>query len=265
MKRLLTAAIAVPLSLLAIFCLDARWFFAVCALTIGWAAYEFSVIARSWAGARPMVLLPCLALLLGALLSFARFEDGTATLLAGAGALTVGLGSFVLLSRTPIAEAPAALGTLTFGTLYFAVPMASLVHLQRQDPWLVGVLVAIVWLGDTAALLVGTAWGRHRLAPTVSPKKTWEGAAAGLLVGLAAAATWSFVRLDRLEPSWLLLGAITAVAAQLGDLVESIFKRASGIKDSGRILPGHGGALDRADALLFAAPVFWFGWSLLAR
>ena len=264
MKRLLTAAIAVPLSLLAIFRLDAPWFFAVCALTIGWASYEFAGIARTWAGSRPMIVLPPIALALAALMSFARLNDGSAALIAVGGILSVGLGSFILLSKTPLAEAPAALGTLTFGALYFAVPIASLVHLQRQDPWLVGVLVAIVWLGDTAALIVGSTWGRRRLAPTVSPKKTWEGAVAGFAIGLAAAAIWSQVRLDRLEPSWLLLGAATAIAAQLGDLVESIFKRSSGIKDSGRILPGHGGALDRADALLFAAPVFWFGWRLLA-
>jgi phosphatidate cytidylyltransferase len=174
-------------------------------------------------------------------------------------ALSVGIGTLVLLSRTPFAEAPAAFGAFAFGIPYLGLPVASLCQLQRQDPWLVFLLLAIVWLGDTAAYWVGSLWGRRRLAPRVSPKKTWEGAAAGFAVGLASTVVWSLAHLSRVDGRILAVGAATAVAAQLGDLVESIFKRGVHIKDSGHILPGHGGVLDRADALLFAAPVLWVG------
>src|SRR4029079_578849 len=116
-------------------------------------------------------------------------------------------------SLTPLEEAIPALGILCFGIPYFAVPIASLYALKRLDPWLVFLLFAIVWLGDTAAYYVGSRVGRHKMAPVVSPKKSWEGAAAGFATGVAAAAVWSVWRLGRLHPGVLLLAAATAVAA----------------------------------------------------
>jgi phosphatidate cytidylyltransferase len=178
--------------------------------------------------------------------------------------LSVGIGSVVLLARTPVAETMESLGILGFGLPYFAVPIASIYRLQHADPWLVFLLLAIVFLGDTAAFYVGRRFGHHKLAPTISPKKSWEGAAAGFLTGVLAAAVWGQWRLGRLEPGLLLLAAATAAAAQLGDLVESMIKRGAGVKDSGTVLPGHGGVLDRCDALLFAAPVLQVGaWILM--
>jgi phosphatidate cytidylyltransferase len=175
----------------------------------------------------------------------------------------VGIGGLVLLARTPLDETLESLGILAFGLPYFAVPIASIYRLQHRDPWLVFLLLAIVWLGDTAAFYVGSRFGRHKMAPTISPKKSWEGAAAGFLTGLAAGAVWSVWRRGRLEPELLLLAACTAAAAQVGDLVESMLKRGGGVKDSGHVLPGHGGLLDRCDALLFAAPVLQLGVCLL--
>jgi len=260
-KRLATAAVGVPLVLAAIFLLPSGWFLVACLLLFGTACLEFVTLARVWAPGAPLWLLPILVVAFTVALSLPGFVGQISGLgvMAGALALSVGLGLAVLLTRTPLEQAPAALGALCFGTLYLALPIASLVHLQRQDPWLVFLLLAIAWLGDTAAYYVGTRWGRRRLAPVVSPKKSWEGAVAGLVVGMAAALVWSLAHLGRLEPAILLVGLATAVAAQLGDLVESIFKRSAGVKDSGRLLPGHGGFLDRVDALLFAAPVLWVG------
>jgi phosphatidate cytidylyltransferase len=171
----------------------------------------------------------------------------------------IGLGSLVLFARVPLEETLASLGILGFGAAYFALPLASISLLQRIDPWIVFLLMAIVWLGDTAAYYAGSRLGRHRMAPTISPKKSWEGAAAGFLVSVLAAAVWSVCRLGRLSPGVLALAAVTAVAAQVGDLVESMIKRGAGVKDSGRLLPGHGGFLDRIDAMLFAAPVLLAG------
>ena len=172
--------------------------------------------------------------------------------------MSVGLGTVLLFSRTPLEETLPALGILGFGIPYFALPIAALHRLQEIDPWVVFLLMAIVWLGDTAAYYVGSRMGRHTMAPTISPKKSWEGAAAGFITGLVAAAVWSALRLDSIDPLVLAVAALTAVAAQIGDLVESMIKRGAGVKDSGTVLPGHGGVLDRLDAMLFAAPVLLF-------
>ena len=103
------------------------------------------------------------------------------------------------------------------------------------------------------------------MAPVVSPNKSWEGAVAGLVVAVLATAAWSWWRLDRLSWPLIALGAVTAVAAQMGDLVESLIKRGAGVKDSGNLFPGHGGVLDRMDALMFAAPVWLLGLWLVGK
>jgi phosphatidate cytidylyltransferase len=184
-------------------------------------------------------------------------------LFGGALLLSVGLGTLLLLAGTPLEETLPALGALGFGVLYFALPLASLHLLQRLDPWIIFLLLAIVWLGDTAAYYVGSRIGRHKMAPVISPKKSWEGAAASFVVAVLSAAVWNYCRRGALEPGLLAVAAATAVAAQIGDLVESMIKRGSGVKDSGNILPGHGGILDRMDAMLFAAPVLLIGLWLL--
>jgi phosphatidate cytidylyltransferase len=141
---------------------------------------------------------------------------------------------------------------------------------QANGPSLVAFLLCVVWAGDIVALYVGRAWGRHKLAPRLSPNKTWEGAAAsvagsllaaGGLLGLADWFTqWNSARLSYPEDIWfwLVLAVVVNIAAQVGDLAESALKRSVGVKDSGTLLPGHGGVLDRIDALLLAAPVLWF-------
>lgn len=175
-----------------------------------------------------------------------------------------------------------------FAFAYVAVPLGLLVQVRElpQGGALVLLLLFIVWAGDIFAYFVGKSLGRHRMAPQTSPKKTWEGAVASLLAGLLVAALLhkyalpiSTTLLDlhviekrdgffalhgpRLAPTLLLAAAIN-VAAQLGDLVESLIKRGAGVKDSGTLLPGHGGMLDRIDALLFAAPLLWYYavWSM---
>ena len=160
--------------------------------------------------------------------------------------------------------------------------MAMLVQLRQQvaGAFWVLYLLLIVWAGDIFAYFVGRALGRHLMAPRISPKKTWEGAAASVAASLLVGSllfTYSLpissflLRVGLIErrdglfglekPEWLPIVVLTIavnIAAQLGDLVESLIKRGAGVKDSGTILPGHGGMLDRIDALLFAAPVLWF-------
>jgi phosphatidate cytidylyltransferase len=263
-QRLLTAAVGTPIIVACILLLSGPWFFLFVAIIFTGAALEYVEIVRPRAPHAPLpvllVMVPLAALVMTLSLDPAREQ----LLLLTLGALTsVGIGSLVLLARTPLDETLESLGILAFGLPYFAVPLASIYRLQQRDRGLVFLLLAIVWLGDTAAFYVGSRFGRHKMAPTISPKKSWEGAVAGFLTGLAAAAVWSLWRRGGLEPELLVLGAFTAAAAQVGDLVESMLKRGVGVKDSGHVLPGHGGLLDRCDALLFAAPVLQLGVCLL--
>jgi phosphatidate cytidylyltransferase len=121
--------------------------------------------------------------------------------------------------------------------------------------------LAATWLGDSTALFVGTAWGHGGLAPSISPKKSWVGVWGGLAGAGVAAAVWFVIAEARLPglpvPGPLvavLVGVVLGIAAIVGDLVESLFKRDAGVKDSGSFFPGHGGVLDRLDALIFTLP-----------
>ncbi|HYN21196.1 MAG TPA: phosphatidate cytidylyltransferase [Thermoanaerobaculia bacterium] len=260
MQRLLTAAILMPLVLLALFKLPGTWFFVFIALIVECAVFEYLQIVRNRAPRAPLAPLLVGVPLAAVAVSASLFEGGSLIdprlhLFTAGILLSAGLGTLTLLSRVPLEETLDALGILGFGVLYFALPISSLHYLQQADPWLVFLLFAVVWLGDTAAFYMGSAIGRHKMAPVISPKKSWEGSAAGFVTSILAAAVWSFWRLGRVDLKLLLAAALVAAAAQVGDLVESMIKRGSGVKDSGSLLPGHGGMLDRIDALLFAAPV----------
>jgi len=159
-----------------------------------------------------------------------------------------------------------------FGLIYIAYPLTliPLLWSKENGPTLVLFLMLSVWVGDTAALYVGRAFGKRKLAPRLSPGKTWAGSIASIagsvLIALALAETANALTargnmlLHISEPLWqtLVLAAILNIAAQLGDLLESAIKRGAGVKDSGTMLPGHGGVLDRIDALLLAAPILWY-------
>ena len=159
-----------------------------------------------------------------------------------------------------------------FGLIYIAYPLTLIPLLWKQEdgPALVVFLMVCVWAGDIAALYIGRAFGKRKLAPRLSPGKTWVGSAASIAGSMLAASLVIYISniligrgntvLHISEPLWqsLLLAAILNIAAQLGDLLESAIKRGAGVKDSGTMLPGHGGILDRIDALLLAAPILWF-------
>jgi phosphatidate cytidylyltransferase len=154
-------------------------------------------------------------------------------------------------------EALASAGSTLYGVFGVALPATAMCALQAFSPRAVLYLFLVVWGCDSCAYYVGRAFGRRKLAPVVSPKKTWEGTVGGLvgatLVGAAAGAWWV---LPELGPGRAALaGALASTAGQIGDLVESLWKRGAGVKDSGFFLPGHGGFYDRIDSLLYAAPV----------
>jgi phosphatidate cytidylyltransferase len=160
-----------------------------------------------------------------------------------------------------------------FCLIYTGFTLMSLPELRAQNngPSLVVFLLCVVWAGDIAALYIGRPFGRRKLAPRLSPNKTWEGSIASVIGSLLAAgallgvseylARWNSVALsyaDEVWWYWLILAFIVNIAAQAGDLAESALKRSAGVKDSGTLLPGHGGILDRIDALLLAAPALWY-------
>jgi phosphatidate cytidylyltransferase len=174
--------------------------------------------------------------------------------------------------RSPLIQVLPDTAQGLFGLIYIAYPLTLVPLLWKQEdgPALVLFLMVCVWSGDIAALYIGRAFGKHKLAPRLSPGKTWEGSIASILGSMLAAGLVIFASdaltargnllLHISQPVWqsLLLAAILNIAAQLGDLLESAIKRGAGVKDSGTMLPGHGGILDRIDALLLAAPVLWF-------
>ena len=268
MKRLVTALVCIPVALLAVFRLPGGWFLLGVAMLLELAVLEYIKIGEHWAPGGVLrsllVLVPATTFLLaGGLLPASLSGLEGAWLWLALVLITIGSGTVAISARAPIEQGAAAVGLLAFGLPYFALPSASLYRLQVFDPWVLLLLLAIVWLGDSGAYYVGKTWGRHKLAPRVSPNKTWEGAIANTAAGLLAAAIWSLWRMGGVDMGILLLAGTVSVAAQIGDLVESLLKRGAGVKDSGAILPGHGGMLDRMDALLFASPVMWLGVELL--
>lgn len=268
MKRLLTALVCIPIALLAVFRLPGGWFLLGVVALLELAVLEYIKIGEHWAPGGVLrsllVLVPVTTFLLaGGLVPSDLGGLESAFVWLALLLMTVGSGTLAISARAPIEQGAASVGLLAFGMPYFALPSASLYRLQVFDPWVLVLLLAIVWMGDSGAYYIGKTWGRHKLAPRVSPNKTWEGAIANIAAGMLAATAWSYWRLGEIDGWILLLAALVSTAAQIGDLAESLLKRGAGVKDSGQILPGHGGMLDRMDALLFAAPVMWVGVELL--
>jgi phosphatidate cytidylyltransferase len=155
-----------------------------------------------------------------------------------------------------------------FGILFIGWSLSHLILLRNlaDGQWSILFLCTIVWVGDSTAMYVGKLLGRHKMAPTISPGKTWEGAVGCILGYLLAAALGARFLVPRLV-LWqsLVLGLVISFAAQISDLSESLIKRYAGVKDSGELIPGHGGLLDRIDSVLFATPMFFYTQDLLAH
>ncbi|MBF0185339.1 MAG: phosphatidate cytidylyltransferase [Magnetococcales bacterium] len=147
-----------------------------------------------------------------------------------------------------------------FGVIYCTLPMLMLLEIRQlqQGGWLLCYLLFTVWATDIGAFFAGRRWGHRKLAENISPGKTWAGFWGGLLLACLTGALFAPVAALPFA-SWqaALLAALLSVVGQLGDLAESLAKREAGVKDSGQLIPGHGGLLDRLDSLLFATPVFY--------
>jgi phosphatidate cytidylyltransferase len=296
MKRVLTAAVLIPIVLLLVFRAP-LWLFALAvALIIVLALHEYLGIAEA-AGIKPfrwltyaVSLLPILLFLAATVIGvyakgryiypvepFDVLRPLSALLL-----LAPVIFGVPLVFRKDLGNGLGSTAASLFGVLYVAASLSLLISLRSVVAQSVLVLFILlsVWAGDIAAYYVGRSLGKHKLAPVVSPNKSWEGAIASVIASVAVAflvlhfapQLGGYFRQEPLyrqygltlavQPPWiwhaLPLGILTNVAAQFGDLFESALKRGAGVKDSGSLLPGHGGMLDRIDALLFAIPVVWY-------
>jgi phosphatidate cytidylyltransferase len=289
MKRVLTAAVLIPIVLLAVFRAPA-WLFALLVGAVAiLAVREFVDLVQHY-NVSPFRMPTFIAIAAMFLVLIARsFEAQTPTIATETLFYIVftvfAFATFVFLvtgmARRELGTTYPAAAASFFALGYCGVPLLLLANLRQQwaGAFLILFLFLVVWTGDTAAYYVGRAIGKHKLAPRISPGKSWEGTAAsflasitiGVLVFLKAQSISQALLNAHLIDRWqgyfaappeiwqiaVLSGSIN-IAAQLGDLVESLLKRGAGVKDSGSLLPGHGGILDRIDALLFAAPVLWY-------
>jgi phosphatidate cytidylyltransferase len=266
MKRILTAVVLIPLVIVLVF-LGPDWLVTLAAgLVALLAAWEYLGIAQAAGSNTPRIpVLLAIAFLFA--FSFLWPDKLVATL----GALSLGLLIYCAFS-VPVADVLQAAANAVFCLMYTGFTLIALPALRSSEDGksLVIFLLFAVWTGDVVALYVGRGLGKHKLAPKLSPNKTWEGAIGSvigslLITVLLMELAVQLARRDILTLSypgtmfhWLLLALLVNVAAQVGDLAESGLKRSAGVKDSGTLLPGHGGVLDRIDALLLAAPVLWY-------
>lgn len=236
-----------------------------------YAALTLSILGASWLGMAPQSTL-ALAHSIGRELSGGIFERA---LVSGLASIVVALGLvwwlFALLKivfiewrgkpiRVELRSLVATLQVAIWGWFILVPAWVALVGLHRlgDGPSLVLTLFAVVWGADIGAYFVGRRFGRRRLASQVSPGKSWEGVGAGALLGIVAGVVVAVVTG---LPIWAVIGfaAGAVVFSVVGDLLESVYKRQAGIKDSGSLLPGHGGVLDRIDSLTAAAPIYFAG------
>lgn len=278
--RIASAAVLIPLVLLLVF-LAPMWLFglAVAFVTL-LALREYFQLARLSGMSTLDGPGYFFALVLIASQAFLPF--GTALFISGAGmarqshvrletgfspvlvllAFVVCASAWSFAFQVPLVQFLPGLATTGLGLLWIGLPLSLLVSLRAVSPYfgprLLFFLLAVVWVGDAAAYFVGRAVGRHKLSPRISPGKTVEGAVASLLGSLLVAVLLALGQ--HAIPIGVLLAAalLTNLAAQLSDLIESAFKRGAGAKDSGQLIPGHGGVLDRIDSLLLAIPVLWY-------
>ncbi len=271
MKRVATAVVLIPLVILIVFRSSAWVFAGALILVTLLATYEYFNLIDA-IGVKPLKV------------------SGYAALLLSASPLgwTVSPVLFFVIAIEALFRGPSEKAFLRTGMTYFAVPyilfgLSALARIREgyEGTFLIIFLFAVVWVGDAAAYYFGKTFGKNKLAPSISPGKTWEGTIASIVAGVVAGIAlvhysrpiWMAASSARLVDSFLVpngrvfpetqlwrfvvLAICVNVAAQVGDLFESLIKREANVKDSGDLLPGHGGVLDRVDALLFAAPTLW--------
>lgn len=259
-RRVASALVLIPLVLLLVYL--GGWAFAGALALVGLlAGYEYLALLRRLR-LRPCIPLALLYLL--AILADGQWPDlgilRWATWLAVAGLLAEQV------FRRNRRGSLASWATAFAGAAYVGLGLSYFIRLRSLDQGMVWVALVLVgtWVSDSGAYFVGVAWGKRPLAPEISPKKTWEGVWGGLVSGVLMVWAMGWLLLGLAHWQGVVLGVVLVVAATMGDLAESVIKRQAGVKDSGTLIPGHGGMLDRVDSLLFVAPAVYYCWMVLS-
>jgi phosphatidate cytidylyltransferase len=258
-RRLATAAIFIPLLALALFWGPPMLVVAVGAATAAIGLYEFYALLAA-RGLTPLRIT-------GFVLAIAFFLQTVRPALVPPAVVPIATVIVLAAMLTRAGDIPGSvtsaagtlLGAAYLGGLGGTMAALRLVPPERGGPWALMLLLTTVMMADSAALFVGSAIGRHKLAPRISPGKTWEGLAGGVAGGILGALIVRHFGLQWIPLTHAAsLAAVVVLAGVAGDLAESLLKRWAGVKDSGALFPGHGGMLDRLDSLLFAAPVLYY-------
>lgn len=273
MKRILTAIVGLPILLYTVWSQSPYFFAVLTAIAAILALIEFYGLA-SKGGSKPQVIAGCI-FAIPVLASYSLNEPHLAA--AALIALSIVCLTIALRTLDEIKDSLMSVSSTVFGVVYVAllpgcligvrmlpegVPHLSAPHLASK---LLTMFFALVMLTDTGAFYVGRSLGRHKLAPGISPGKTIEGAIGGFVTAIVAGVLCKLIFFHEIPITHAIaLGAAIGIVGQIGDLAESMLKRGAGVKDSGNLLPGHGGMLDRIDSILFCAPLLYYYSRLLA-
>lgn len=257
MKRIISAIVFLPIFFLVVQYGNHTIFFIFLSAILLTALFEFSTLLNQ--NGQKCFVYP--GMILGWLISFSFFNSHYQLIIFSITLLVIGIFFVKIFSKQPIQFTIEEISNTLFGALYIGLLLSYLIFLRKDDAGrqLIFMLFLIIWLGDTLAYYIGTLTGKHPLAPSISPNKSLEGAIGGLLgsAGGALLAHYWFYPSISITGS-IILGLVTGTAGQVGDLCESMLKRNLKVKDSGSLIPGHGGLLDRLDSVLFSAPVFYY-------
>jgi phosphatidate cytidylyltransferase len=254
MKRVITAVLLVPFVVYTVLWANPWVFLAVVALAAVLSYREYDLIAAAYGFGAPGVLG------YAGLLLLVVDRSGAAGLIIGLSLVAL----VVAMRSKELAHALPRTSLLVLGVIYIFGCWRCAISLRGHGPhWLMYALL-VSWTGDIGAYYIGRAFGKHRLADRVSPKKSWEGAVASVVSSILLAGAYLVYFAHATIATAVVLTVLANVAGQFGDLVESAMKRGAGVKDSGALLPGHGGFLDRVDSALFVLPLV-AAWLIFVR
>jgi phosphatidate cytidylyltransferase len=259
-KRLIVAIILIPIGV-ALIKLSGWPFTLFIALILGIAAWEFCTLFThaGYRPAKPLVIAGVLALVITRLLSGFEYQDLILTILVLT-AMSYHLIAYEKGMDTAAIDFAITLG----GVAYLGILGSHLISLRMLPDglWWFMLVMPVTWLSDSAAFFIGARFGKHKIAPRLSPKKSWEGyvggIVSGILSGILFSMLWGLVTPSMTIQRGIVVGVLLSTLPTLGDLGESMLKRHFGVKDSSNLLPGHGGFLDRVDSWIWAAPIGYY-------
>jgi len=262
--REITAAVGIPVAIWVVGWADPRVFNVTLAIVAALALYEFLAMGRNKGYELPVVL--CIGLMLFTIAAFV-FENVSVEM--GMFATLLIIPASYVFRRKSIEESLPSSAIAVLGTMYIGMLGGSLVRLRNDFPVgakLIAFLLIVVWIGDAGAYYVGKNFGKTKLSPVISPKKTIEGGIGGVLTSITAAIVIHFTFFPEFPlVHAIIAGVILSLSGMVGDLAESMWKRSADVKDSGTLIPGHGGFFDRFDSILFTAPILYVYWTLIVH